>query len=68
MTTIQELLKLAANNTTGKIAVAAAHDEDVLKAVADARRRNIVRAILVGDIEKIKAILSVLGEDPADMR
>ncbi|NCB51882.1 MAG: phosphate butyryltransferase [Clostridia bacterium] len=65
MTSISELLKLAADNASGIIAVAAAHDEDVLKAVVAARKQKIARAILVGDTEKIKAILSEMGEDPA---
>ena len=39
------------------IAVAAAEDEDILSAVECARSEGIINAILVGDKEKIEAIL-----------
>ncbi len=48
------------------IAVAAAHDADVLKAVAMARRAGIAEGYLVGDCEKIEEILKALGENPGD--
>jgi len=66
MISIAELLKLATENASGIIAVAAAHDEDVLKAVTAAHKKGIAQPILVGDIDKIKSILISLGEDPAD--
>ncbi len=65
MKSMSDILKQAANSASGIIAVAAAHDEDVLKAVIAARKQNIARAILVGGVEKITAILRELGEDPA---
>ncbi len=48
------------------IAVAAAHDNDVLKAVAMARKAGIADGYLVGDAAKIGQILNTLDEDPAD--
>lgn len=48
------------------IAVAAAHDEDVLEAVAQARRAGIARAVLTGRGEEIRRILEKLGESPED--
>ncbi len=48
------------------IAVAAAHDADVLKAVAMARKAGIADGYLVGDAAKIEEILKNLGENPAD--
>ncbi len=48
------------------IAVAAAHDNDVLKAVSMARKAGIADGLLVGNAEKIREILTALGEDPQD--
>lgn len=59
------------NKATGSpekrtIAVAAAHDADVLKAVAQARQRGIARGYLVGNEEKIRELLNSLGENAQD--
>lgn len=62
---IADIVKEAKNTQKGVIAVAAAHDEDVLKAVCAAHEAGMVDAILVGDTEKIAAILTSLGKDPA---
>ena len=48
------------------VAVAAAHDEDVLTACAEARRARIASFLLVGGRDKIETILRALREDPAD--
>lgn len=48
------------------IAVAAAHDEDVLNAVSQARKAGIAQGYLVGNSEKIREILLSLGEKPED--
>lgn len=40
-----------------KVAVAAAHDEEVLRAVFDAKKLGIADAILIGDEEKIRNII-----------
>ncbi|MEA5040693.1 MAG: phosphate acyltransferase [Clostridiaceae bacterium] len=67
ISSISDMLRLApAHGRT--VAVAAAHDDDVLKACAEARREQIARFTLTGDREKIEAILGELGEDPANYR
>lgn len=48
------------------IAVAAAHDEDVLKAVAEARKAGIAQGLLVGKEETIREILVSMGENLED--
>ncbi len=48
------------------IAVAAAHDNDVLMAVSMARKAGIADGLLVGDETRISQILQQLGENPAD--
>lgn len=50
----------------GRVAVAAAHDGDVLSAVARAGREGICSALLFGNEKKIRAILEELGEDAAN--
>lgn len=64
MRTIQEIIKAAEGFASGRIAVAAAHDADVLKAVTEAKRRRIAEPILVGHEDTIAAILKDIGEDP----
>ena len=64
MRTIQEIIQAAEGFASGRIAVAAAHDADVLKAVTQAKRRRIAEPILVGHEDVITAILKDLGEDP----
>jgi phosphate butyryltransferase len=53
-------------NMEKTIALAGAHDTDALSAVVNARRRGIVKAILIGRKAKIIELLNELGEDPAD--
>ena len=67
LNTISAILQAAAASPEKRtIAVAAAHDRDVLEAVAEARRAGIAQAVLTGHGEKIREILRDLGEDPAD--
>ena len=67
LNTISAILQAAAANPEKRtIAVAAAHDRDVLEAVAQARRAGIAQAVLTGNGENIREILQSLGEDPAD--
>ena len=68
MTSISQLLERAAGLGSGRIAVAAAHDEDVLRAVCAAKRENIAQPILVGHRDEITALLEKLGEAPAEFR
>lgn len=56
MKNLTELLKLAENNQKKTLSVAAAQDKEVLKAVNEAVKLNIINAILVGDSEKIYEI------------
>ncbi len=60
---IAELLETAKQGPEVTLAVACAHDYDVLKAVAAAHKEGIAGAALVGKTEQIKSILSELGED-----
>ena len=65
MKTISAIMQHAAGMASGKIAVAAAHDDAVIQAVVEARRQNIAQSVLVGDGEKIRAMLTAMGEDTA---
>ena len=56
--TFDDLLKRVAACSTKKVAVAVAQDDAVLEAVAEAKKRGIADAVLVGDEAKIKAIAS----------
>lgn len=58
-----EVLKIAKERGPKTISVACANDEDVLKAIENARNKGIVEAILVGDQDKIKEISSKLDID-----
>ncbi len=53
---LEQLIKQAQQNKKMRLAVAAAQDKDVLKAVYEAYKLNIVDVILVGDEPKIKEI------------
>ena len=64
--TIDGIIAAAKGGKTGVIAVAAAHDQPVIEAVVEARREGIATPILVGHEEEIKAMLTGLGEAPAD--
>lgn len=56
-----ELLEAAKKQGVMRLAVAAAQDADVLKAVAEAKEMGLVEPILVGDQEKIIEIMSKLN-------
>lgn len=49
------------------LSVAAAHDEEVLLAVKDACDMNIIKAILIGEEEKIRKIASEINFDLSDV-
>lgn len=63
--TFDEVLRAAAALEDKKLAVCKAENEEVLQAVEMARERGIAKSILVGDEQKIKAIMQELGFDPA---
>ena len=66
--TMAELLELAKEGEPGRLAVACAQDEYVLKAVAEAAKLRIVDPILVGDQEEIEKILDKIGMDASGVR
>lgn len=51
--------------TSKTIAVVSAHQEAVLSAVIEVKKRRIANSILIGDSKAISEILDELGEDPA---
>ncbi len=56
MRTFGELKAYAKSLKPKTIAVACAHDEDVMVAVENARKEGVISAILIGDQDKIKEI------------
>jgi len=52
----QDLMKVAQEQATMRLSVAAAQDEDVLIAVCDAAKKGIVEPVLVGNVDEIKSI------------
>lgn len=60
---LEQLIKEAQGQRKMVLAVAAAQDKDVLKAVAEAKELNLIDAILVGDELKIKEIATELDID-----
>jgi len=65
ISSISDMLHLAPGHGR-TVAVAAAHDDDVLRACSVARREHIARFILTGDRAKIEYLLRTLDETPAD--
>lgn len=55
---LEELLKMKHENEM-RLAVVAAHDEEVLEAVFEAKKLNTIEPILIGDMKKIKEIGNV---------
>lgn len=49
-----------------RIVVANAQDEHTLDAIVRATKEGIINPILVGDVEKISAIITAEGDDPAN--
>lgn len=49
-----------------KVALAAAHDDDALSSVVQAKQAGIITAVLIGKTEETKKLLKVLGEEPSD--
>lgn len=60
---LKELLSMAKEQKTMKLAVAASQDYEVLKAVCDAAKEGIAEPILIGDIEETTNIASKYGLD-----
>lgn len=55
---------LAARKEGSRLAVAACHDKDVLRACIEAEARGLCHPILIGNGQKTAAILTELGSDP----
>lgn len=66
MKTIDEIYARLRGCPRRTVAVAAAEDAEVLKAVAEARRRGIVDAALFGRAEEIESCLFRIGEEKTD--
>lgn len=60
MRNIQDIIKFAKERGPKTVSVACCQDREVLIAVENARKENIVNAILVGDMEKTKEIAKEL--------
>lgn len=58
----EELLQQARRGGPLRLAVAAAHDEDVLRAVSEATREGLCQPVLVGDAGQIEETLQRMGE------
>lgn len=61
-----ELLEAAKLQKRMKIVVAAAQDDDVIKAVSQAKEMGLAEPVLVGDETKIKDIMGKLGLNSSD--
>ena len=68
MKSFQNLMKLAKDTEIKKIAVAAAQDDDVLKAIKSAVEENICIPILVGDKEKIIELSKEINFDISNIQ
>lgn len=64
--TFQALIEAAQRMGPVRVAVAAAHDPEVLKAVDQARQENIAQVTLVGDRPAIEAYAAQTGVDLTD--
>ena len=61
MRSIDDIIKFAKKRSVKTISVACCQDKEVLIAIENARRENIVKAILVGDIKKTREIAKELN-------
>ena len=66
LNSLDAVIQAAKSGASGVVAVAAAHDTAVIEAVSAARREGIVTPILVGHEGEICAMLTNVGEDPAE--
>ena len=67
MKNFDEMLRIVEAHPLRKVAVAVAQDGPVIQAMAEARRRNIAEAVLVGDADAIAAEAGKAGVDLAGM-
>ena len=66
LNSLDAIVQAAKTQTSGVMAVAAAHDTAVIEAVTAARRAGIVIPVLVGHTDEITKMLTDVGENPAD--
>ncbi|MCF8231757.1 MAG: bifunctional enoyl-CoA hydratase/phosphate acetyltransferase [Bacteroidales bacterium] len=59
--TLSDLVTIAGEKKTRRLAVAAAEDEAVLEAIKDAHEKRIIHPVLVGDKEKIESMCKEIG-------
>lgn len=64
---LEELVKTAQNQLTMKLAVAAAQDYDVMEAIKEAKKLNLVEPILIGDEAKIRHIAKEIELDLSEI-
>ncbi len=62
---LDQFFTLAAQKVGRRLAVAACHDKDVLRACIEAEARGLCKAILIGDAQKTESLLRELNVDPA---
>ena len=65
LNSLDAIVQAAKTQTSGVMAVAAAHDTAVIEAVTAAKKEGIVTPILVGHAHEIADMLKAVGEDPA---
>ncbi len=65
---LNELVEIAKQKKTRKIAVAAAGDQDILEAIRNARKEGIIEPILVGEKLKIQEIAKKIKFDISGIR
>lgn len=63
---ICDIYQMIQNVSAKKVAVAAAADSEVLEAVCQAQKKNLILGQLFGEPAQIREILFRLGEDPGD--
>ena len=64
--TFEEIIaKLGGTNRARKVAVAAAHDREVLECVVESAGRGLADFVLIGDAAKIESVLPEVGGSPS---
>jgi phosphate butyryltransferase len=64
---LDTFIEIAKQKPKKQIAVAAAEDEPVLSAIAEAIKHNIAEPVLIGNMEKIHSISSAMGFDISNL-
>ncbi len=65
--TLDQIVKMGSGRPTKRIAVAAAEDEHVLKAIKQALEMKLVSPLLIGDESKIKSLWASIGLVPEEL-